>query len=250
MGNRASARDGGQAAIGDIINNTLIGHLAGNCGTVVIQHLHVTAQCDHRAPSGLIDYFDLEDWWLYLSDRDRGIIEDAIGPEVCREKIHATSQSASSWLRGIAWRICAVHAQLASRLRAKATGIDTGTEIDDYWSRQLDVVRRHWQRQDFADAREALRKVGYRMREENALPDALDAFAALQADLFRADPYYTEVIAAVLPIIRSRPGVIQSVLAKGLTFDVDRFRHAMYYGELLGDLRRVKHGRSYGLFTK
>ncbi len=252
---KAKAEHGGQAALGNILNNHgvagLVGQLSG--GTIVIQHLHITTApvpVLHQPAeiSGLIAHFSLQDWWLSLSEVDRGIIDDAIGPEVCREKIHATSRSACSWLRGIAWRICVVHPQLASRLRAKATGIETGTEIDDYWSRQMDVIRRHWKQLDYGAAREEVRAVGYRMREENALPDERQRFESLQAEFVRADPWYTEVMSAVIPIVESRPGVVQSTLTKCLPFDADRVRYALWHAEALGDIKRVKHGRSYGLF--
>lgn len=254
MGNKAAANDGAQAAIGDIVNNSisgLIGQLCGN-GTVVIHHLHINAGGSafiDDAPAGFIAYFDLVDWWQSaLSEAERGAIENAIGNEVTRDHITATSRAAQSWLRGIALRIGAVHPQLASKLRAKAAGIETGVEIDDYWQRQFGTVRRYWLHQDFEQARTELRDIAYRMREENALPDVRRAYTALLVEFNRADPYYTEVMAVVLPIVESRPGVIQATLAKGCPdFDAERFRHAMYYGEMIGDIKRVKQGRSYGL---
>lgn len=255
MGNKAAADNGAQAAIGNIVNNSisgLIGQLCGN-GTVVIHHLHINAggsSVVDDAPSGLIAYFDLVAWWQdVLSEAERGAIEDAIGGEVARDRITATSRSAQSWLRGIALRIGAVHPLLASKIRAKAAGIETGVEIDDYWQRQFETVRRHWLHQDFEQARTDLRDIAYRMREEHALPDVRKTYVALLAEFNHADPYYTDVMAVVLPIVESRPGVIQATLSKGCpAFDPERFRHAMYYGEIIGDLKRVKQGRSYGLF--
>jgi len=258
MGNKAAADKGAQAAIGDIVNSTnitgLIGQLCGT-NTVVIQNLHITtlgAVNVDDTPSGLIDYFDLAEWWQEsLTESERGTIENAIGPEVARERIHKTSRSAQTWLRGIALRIGAVHPTLASKVRARAAWIETGVEIDDYWQRQFDTVRRHWLRLDFEAARQELRAVGFRMREENALPEATAAYDHLLAGLMRADPYYTEVMAVVMPIVESRPGVIQSSLAKGFPeFDVERFRYVMYYAEIIGDIKRVKQGRSYGLFLE
>lgn len=251
---KASANRGGQAALGDIINDHGVSGLVGlTGGTIVIQNLNITTttwpRCGDNEVAGLIAYFRLEPWWMSLSDIDRGIIEDAIGPEVCREKIHATSRTASSWLRGIAWRICVVHAQLASRLRAKATGLETGVDIDDYWSRQLDAVRRYWQHRQIDIAREELHAVGYRMREENAPADARIEFDTLRQKFCRDDPYYANVMNIIKPIVAARPGVIQSTLAKGHPmFSADQFRYAMYYGEIIGDIQRVKSGRSYALF--
>lgn len=254
MVNKAAAKDGAQAAIGDIVNNSisgLIGQLCGN-GTVVIHNLHINAGSGSvvdSQPAGLIAYFELSGWWQdILSEAERGAIEDAIGSEVARDRITTTSRPAHSWLRGIALRIGAVHPQLASKLRAKAAGLQTGVEIDDYWQRQFAAVRRHWLRQDFEQARIELRDIAFRMREENALPGVLQSYAALLAEFNHADPYYTDVMAVVLPIVASRPGVIQATLAKGCPeFDAEQFRHAMYYGEIIGDIKRVKQGRSYAL---
>lgn len=257
MGNKAAATDGAQAAIGDIVNTNITGLFGQLCGnsTVVIQHLHIVTgpnTIDNETPSGLIAYFDLGGWWQdSLTESERGAIENAIGNEVAKDTITATNRSAQSWLRSIAFRIGAVHPVLASKLRAKASWIETGVELDDYWKRQFDVVRRHWLRQDFESAREELRSVNYRMREENALPEAGIIYQELLAGLMRADPYYSEVMAVVLPIVASRPGVIQATLSKCCSgFDIERFRHAMYYGEIIGDIKRVKHGRSYGLYPQ
>lgn len=257
MGNKAAADKGAQAAIGDIVNSTNITGLIGQlCGmnTVVIQNLHITtvgSTNQDSAPSGLIAYFKLSQWWMgSLSESERGTIENAIGNEVARDRVSSTSRSAQGWLRSIALRIGAVHPMLASKIRARASLIETGIEMDDYWQRQFNTVKRHWLRHDFEAARQELRAIGYRMREECALPEASSAYNDLLSKLMRADPYYTEVIAVVLPIIESRPGIIQSSLTKGFPeFDVDRFRHVMYYAEIIGDIKRVKQGRSYGLFV-
>lgn len=242
----------GQAAGRDITNEItgLIGQLSGH-NTVVIHNININTAPEKRAdrPAGLIAYFGLSEWWLErLSEGERAAIEDSIGADVAVTVIHSTSRSAQCWLRSVALRIGAAHPKLASKVRAKATAIETGVEVDDYWQKQMEAIRRHWLRMDFDAAREELRAVAYRMREENALPEDRAAFDELQAKFIRADPYYADVMAVVLPIIRSRPGVIQSALAKACDFDVERFRSAMYYGELLGDIKRVKSGRSYGLF--
>lgn len=259
MGNKATADSGGQAAIGDIVNSTnitgLIGQLCGN-NTIVIQHLHISTGTKEpikdEPPAGLIAYFDLVQWWNdALTECERVDIEDAVGNEVARDKITATSRSAQSWLRGIALRIAAVHPHLASKIRAKAAGIETGVEMDDYWQRQFDKVQRYWLRQDFEAARDELRAVGYRMREESALPEAGAVYSDLLSRLMHADPYYSEVMAVVLPIVKSTPGVIQAMLVKSFPeFDAARFRHAMYYGEVIGDIKRIKQGRSYGLYPQ
>lgn len=255
MTTKASAEWGGQAAIGDIINKTsissLIGQLTGN-STVVIHNLHITnvTKAANEPSAGLIAYFGLTEWWFsVLSKDERGAIEDAIGDDVCKTSISTTNRTASSWLRSVALRIGIIHQNLASKLRAKASFLEFGIDADDYWQRQLDIVRRHWARLDFESAREELWAVGSRMREENALPEARIACSDLLASLMRADPYYAEVMECILPIITTRPGIVQSVLAKGFPqFDIHRFRHAMYYGEIIGDIRRVKRGNSYGLF--
>lgn len=259
MTRSAFADSGGQAAIRDITNNNsstaingLIGQLTGS-GNVVIQHLHINtsgAPLNEGAyPSGLIAHFGLSQWWLTgLAPEDRAEIEDSFGAEVAKSRVSRTSRTPQSWLHSLALRVSASHPTIASKLRAKATEIETGVPIDDYWLRQLDVVNKHWLRLDFEQARVDLREIAYRMREENALPEARAAYDKLLKEFLHADPYYAEVIAVVLPIIANRPGVIQSFLAKELNFDVERFRYAMYYGDITGEIRRVKSGRSYALY--
>lgn len=254
MATKATADRGAQAAIGDILNHTcsLIGQLSGN-STVVIQNLHINAwpaPAAVAAPAGLIAYFGLTDWWqASLMEAERSVIENAIGDEVAKATISATSQTAHSWLRSVARRIGSVHPVLASKARAKACAIISGLEIDDYWLKQLDAIRRYWLRHDFQAARDELRAVGFRMREENALPDVVSLYDNLREEFMHADPYYAEVMDVVKPIIQSRPGLTQSILAKGLPeIDIERFRYVMYYGELIGDITRIKSGRSYGLY--
>lgn len=255
MAPKISANQGGQAAAGNINTNitNLIGQLSGS-GTIVIHNLHINTHAQAAANSqmigGLIAYYDLAEWWLgALGSDERGTIEDAFGPCVTSETITSTSQSAGAWLRGMARHISPVHPYLASKIRAKAQGIETGLEVDNYWQRQFDAVRGLWQRAEFELAREELRAISYRQREESALPEHRAMFAELLAYFTRSDPYYANVMEVALPIIATRPGVIQSTLAKSLSWcDIERFRHAMYYGEVIGEIRRVKSGRSYGLF--
>lgn len=256
MATKATADQGAQAAIGDIVNHTsitsLIGQLSGN-GTVVIQHLHINAlpaAPPVSVPAGLVAYFDLTEWWLSsLQESERCVIENAIGDDVSKAVIASTSQTAHTWLCSVARRIGVIHPVLASKIRAKASSLISGLEIDDHWLKQLDTVRRYWLRRDFEAARDELHAVGFRIRNENALPDVVSLFENLRVEFMHADPYYTEVMDVVMPIIESRPGVIQSTLAKGLPeFDIERFRYAMYYGEIIGDIKRAKSGRSYGLY--
>ena len=120
-------------------------------------------------------------------------------------------------------------------------------EID--WYNQMVEIRRAWEIGNYDFARTWLEKLAYTLHSSNAPKEVHDKFKELMVAFAKADPLYSSIINAVLPVIKSQPGIIQSQLSKSFPqFDAEQFRYVMYYSEMIGDLRREKKGRSYELF--
>jgi SPP1 gp7 family putative phage head morphogenesis protein len=65
----------------------------------------------------------------------------------------------------------------------------------------------------------------------------------------KEDPLYRELMGALLPIIKSDPGILQSqIYSKVIGFNEDEIRYALYFAQELQDITRIKKGRSYQLF--
>lgn len=68
------------------------------------------------------------------------------------------------------------------------------------------------------------------------------------ASLARQDPLYIDGIALVREQLRAMPGVLQSSLGKSVGANREALNYVLYYGDQLGDIVRVKSGRSYRLY--
>lgn len=121
-------------------------------------------------------------------------------------------------------------------------------ELTIDWRRQFEEIIDAWNKGDYDFARMWLQKLAYRLKAEEA-PEAVHTkFKALMADFARDDPLYAEIMHSAIPAIAENPGVIQSQLVKQFPqFDAEQFRYAMYYAEVIGDVVRMKKGRSYAL---
>ncbi|BBE51806.1 hypothetical protein OYT1_ch2290 [Ferriphaselus amnicola] len=116
------------------------------------------------------------------------------------------------------------------------------------WRQQFDEIKQAWNAGDYDFARAWLQKLAYAITNENTPPEVHEKFKKLMVAFTRDDPLYAEVMSAALPVIEANPGIVQSTLAKQFPqFDAEQFRYAMYYGEIIGDVARVKSGRSYAL---
>lgn len=144
--------------------------------------------------------------------------------------------------------IVAATQAVASRVHVVevADGDDVYLEVD--WREQLEEIESAWKQGDYEFARDWLQKLAYRLKSEEAPEAVHDRFKALMVNFTRDDPLYTEVMRIVLPVIADNPGIVQSQLAKQFPqFDAEQFRYAMYYAAEIGDVLRIKKGRSYTL---
>lgn len=116
------------------------------------------------------------------------------------------------------------------------------------WRQQFDEIKKAWHEGDYDFARTWLQKLAYSIASMNAPQVVHDKFKMLMVAFTRDDPLYADVMRVALPVIAAKPGIVQSTLSKQFPqFDAEQFRYAMYYSEIIGDVVRVKKGRSYAL---
>lgn len=69
------------------------------------------------------------------------------------------------------------------------------------------------------------------------------------SSLVRDDPLYVETLPLLREQLRATPGVLQADLTRGLEASgAEALRYVLYYAADLGDVVRVKSGRSYRLY--
>lgn len=120
----------------------------------------------------------------------------------------------------------------------------------------INSARRAHESGECDDARACYQKAAYgfsRLTEEEreALKQEIAQFA-------QTDPVYVDNLAAFRALLQDNPGVLQSELVKGCIrgssgyADEAKVRevagYVLYYAEALGDVVRVKSGRSYKLY--
>lgn len=104
-------------------------------------------------------------------------------------------------------------------------------------------------RGDWASARLWLQKWGYGMVGPNVPQAEKDDFKRLMTEFARCDPAYHATMKIVVPQVEAQPGMMQSDLTRGLPEEQqEALRYVLYFAAELGDLVRVKKGRSYRLY--
>lgn len=102
---------------------------------------------------------------------------------------------------------------------------------------------------DWNAARRELQKLAYGMVGENVSQQDKDAFKALVAEFAKRDPLYLEVMARLKSLLLESPGVLQSDIYKDENESTkELMRYVLYFSEVLGEVQRVKKGRSYQLY--
>lgn len=112
------------------------------------------------------------------------------------------------------------------------------------------AARAAWRKSNFDQARLMYQKSAY---AASIIPDAQlkeqvnAAIKAEQAKYVVNDPLFNSIVSAALSVIKSSPGVIQSKIYDQIPYEREQTQWALYYAEVLGQVRREKKGRSYAL---
>lgn len=145
-----------------------------------------------------------------------------------------------------------------ARLTSHATPVMARRGLPEGWEASLPpqvrdwlgVARDAWTRQDWPAARLAYRKCGYgNVRAQSGAAGQAKEYLIQEQSIFaEQDPFHATVIRAVQDAVMVHPGALQSEIYDTLPFDREDISSALYFGELLGQIRRVKKGRSYQLY--
>lgn len=124
---------------------------------------------------------------------------------------------------------------------------DVTLEID--WPETFLVIEQAVQYQNYEFARTWLQKFSYGT-VGNEVPQSIrNDFKRLMAAFCREDPLYRQIMQRAVPIVAAQPGMLQTALYPQLpSHSEEQIRYALYFAHELGDLVRLKKGRSYQLF--
>ena len=103
-----------------------------------------------------------------------------------------------------------------------------------------------YERAEYDAVRMFLQKIAYGLvRQEDK-----DSFKKIMTYFANRDPLYKEIIIKLIPIIAKQEGILQSKIYPYLPqYDIETLRYILYFAHELGDIKRVKKGRSYQLYT-
>ena len=112
-----------------------------------------------------------------------------------------------------------------------------------------DDIERAWARGDYEKARRWLQKIAYSMVNKGVTDRQRQEFKQLVKEFAVQDPLYYELLSIIRPAVNHQPGVLQSQLTKDIDgYSTEHIRYVLYYAHELGDIHRVKHGRTYKLY--
>lgn len=116
---------------------------------------------------------------------------------------------------------------------------DTPIEIIDYYEKR-----------EFDAMRFALQKVAYEMVGDRYTQQEKDKFKKIMTYFAYKDPLYNDCIKRVISIVAKNEGMLQTQIYPYFKeYDTEIIRYVLYFGSELGDICRVKSGRSYKLYT-
>lgn len=113
----------------------------------------------------------------------------------------------------------------------------------------LEIIEAY-ERQSFDEMRRFLQQVAYGMVGKGVSQEDKDEFKKIMTFFANRDPLYKEMIVKLIPIIAKQEGILQSKIYPYLPeYDTEVIRYVLYFAHELGDVKRVKKGRSYELYT-
>jgi len=107
-----------------------------------------------------------------------------------------------------------------------------------------------YERQSFDEMRRFLQQIAYGMVDKSVSQEDKDEFKKIMTYFANRDPLYKDMIIKLIPVIAKQEGILQSKIYPYIPeHSPETIRYVLYFAHELGDVRRVKKGRSYQLFT-
>ena len=120
--------------------------------------------------------------------------------------------------------------------------------LDVEWEDTFREIDRAVSRGDYDFARTWLQKFSYTTVDKDVPQAVRYRFKTLMTAFAKQDPLYLRLIAKIRPLIEARPGIMQTALYPQLPgYDEEQIRYVLYFAHELGDVNRLKKGRSYQL---
>lgn len=124
-------------------------------------------------------------------------------------------------------------------------------QIDAYPQATPIELIEFYEQREFDEMRNFLQRIAYGMVDKNVPQQDKDDFKAIMTFFARRDPLYQEIIKRAIVVIAKEEGILQSKIYPYLgEYGQEAIRYVLYFGHELGDVRRIKKGRSYELYTK
>lgn len=131
----------------------------------------------------------------------------------------------------------------------KLVNDENGDSLEIDWSETFIVIDRAIHFKDYDFARTWLQKFAQvTVRQE--VPQAMrDRFRVLMTAFAQEDPLYLDVLPQIISLVEAEPGLLQTAIYPELPqYNQETLRYVLYFAHELGDLIRLKKGRSYQLF--
>lgn len=126
---------------------------------------------------------------------------------------------------------------------------DGDDTIEINWPETFIVIDKAIHKKDYDFARTWLQKFA-QVIVRKEVPQAMrDRFRILMTVFAKEDPLYLDVLPKIKFLVDAEPGILQTAIYPMLPqYSQETLRYVLYFAHELGDLTRLKKGRSYQLF--
>lgn len=126
---------------------------------------------------------------------------------------------------------------------------DDGVGIEIDWPSTFLEIELAIKKGDYDFARTWLQKFSYTTVDKDVPQSVRDRFKTLMTAFAKQDPLYQSLIGKIQPLVEAQPGILQTALYPHFPeFPEEQIRYVLYFAHELGDLNRLKKGRSYQVF--
>jgi hypothetical protein len=132
---------------------------------------------------------------------------------------------------------------LRARVQERIEGLDFFQA-----ARHFDALS-HLREGDIDGARQVMQRLAYLVFEDrDTHPEQVAQFTALMVKFVQIDPLFGRELNAIKPVVRDRPGILQTELYSHMDVDQETARYVLYFAHETGQLARQKKGRTYAVY--
>ena len=124
-----------------------------------------------------------------------------------------------------------------------------GVSVEVDWAATFLVIEQAVLQKNYDFARTWLQKFSYASVKADVPQNVRDDFKRLMTAFAHEDPLYRALISQILPLVSAQSGIMQTAIYSQIpSYSEEQIRYALYFAHELGDVTRVKKGRSYQIF--